>query len=132
MMCGVDTRIEDLKIVISQTDDHRQRLLVAAAGSLRENYVKTRKMKSVYYVLNHFSLREGQRVLLGQGWMPTSDIKDIRAALFKGGENSGSAIPPTLEKIPTTEEHPTYHKTNKYTSGYQNLVDAYGINTYRE
>jgi len=132
MMLGVNTRIEDLKIVISQTDDHRQRLLGAAARSLRQNYMMTRKMKSVYYILNHFSLREGQRVLVGQGWMPTADMKDVRAALFKGGENSGSAIPPTLERIPTVEEHPTYHKTNKYTSGYQSLVDAYGVNTYRE
>ena len=56
MMYGVNTRIEDLKIVISQTDQHRQRLLLAASGSLRENYVKTRKMKSVYYILNHFWL----------------------------------------------------------------------------
>lgn len=132
MMYGVNTRIEDLKIVISQTDQHRQRLLLAASGSLRENYVKTRKMKSVYYILNHFSLREGQRVLLGEGWMATSDIQNVRAALFKGGEDSGSAIPPTLEKIPTVEEHPTYHKTNKYTAGFQSLVDAYGVNSYRE
>jgi len=132
MMCGVNTRIEDLKIVISQTDEHRQRLLTAASKSLREHYVKTRKMKSVYYILNHFSLREGQRVLLGEGWMATNDIHDVREALLKGGKDSGSAISPTLEKIPTIEEHPTYHKTNKYTAGFQNLVDAYGVNSYRE
>jgi len=132
MMCGVNTRIEDLKIVISQTDEHRQRLLTAAAKMLRDNYVKTRKMKSVYYILNHFSLREGQRVLIGEGWVATSDIQDVREALVKGGKDSGSAISPTLEKIPTVEEHPTYHKTNKYTAGFQSLIDSYGVNTYRE
>merc|ERR1719228_1100966 len=28
--------------------------------------------------------------------------------------------------------HPTYNKTNKYTAGFQSLVDAYGVNSYRE
>ena len=45
----------------------------------RLNYIRTRKMKSVYHTLNQFSLREGQRVLVGEGWMPTSEMGTIRS-----------------------------------------------------
>ena len=66
MMIGVKTRLEDLKTVIGQTRGHKLSLLQSAAANLRRNYIKVRKMKSVYYILNMFSLREGQRVMIGE------------------------------------------------------------------
>merc|ERR1711902_337023 len=49
-----------------------------------------------------------------------------------GAQTAGATIPPTIEKVPTTEQHPTFNRTNKYTAGFQSLVDAYGVNSYRE
>uniref|UniRef100_A0A7N4NK51 V-type proton ATPase subunit a n=1 Tax=Sarcophilus harrisii TaxID=9305 RepID=A0A7N4NK51_SARHA len=47
-------------------------------------------------------------------------------------EHSGSTVPSILNRMQTNQTPPTYNKTNKFTSGFQNLVDAYGIGTYRE
>jgi len=132
MLCGVDTRLADLHTVLTQTTDHRRRLLLAAAATIRTSYVKVRKMKAIYFVLNMFSQRDGGRVLIGEAWLPTADLTAIRAAVNSGAQAAGATIPPTIERVPTTEQHPTFNRTNKFTSGFQSLVDAYGVNTYRE
>ena len=132
MMCGVDTRLSDLDTVMHQTTDHRHRLLTLAAASLRASYVKVRKMKAVYHVLNMFNQRDGGRVLIGEAWMPTADSTNIREAVNRGAQTAGATIPPTIENVVTNEVHPTFNRTNKYTAAFQNLVDAYGVNTYRE
>lgn len=52
--------------------------------------------------------------------------------MFLKQERSGSSVPPILNRMMTREVPPTYNRTNKFTAGFQNLVDAYGVATYRE
>ena len=70
------TRLADLDTVLGQTQKHKLTLLKSAATTLRRNYIKIRKMKSVYFILNQFSLREGQRVLIGRVYFCCS-LQDI-------------------------------------------------------
>lgn len=41
-------------------------------------------------------------------------------------------MPSILNRMQTKQTPPTYNKTNKFTSGFQNIVDAYGMGSYRE
>ncbi len=64
--------------------------------------------------------------------MPENDIPLIQAALQRGADMSGSTIPPILNAVATDQSPPTFNRLNKYTRGFQMLVDSYAVNTYRE
>uniref|UniRef100_A0A8B9JEI5 V-type proton ATPase subunit a n=1 Tax=Astyanax mexicanus TaxID=7994 RepID=A0A8B9JEI5_ASTMX len=132
MAAGVNTRIDDLQMVLNQTEDHRQRVLQAAAKTMRVWFIKVRKMKAIYHTLNLCNIDVTQKCLIAEVWCPVSDLDSIQFALRRGTERSGSTVPSILNRMQTKQTPPTFNKTNKFTSGFQNIVDAYGIGTYRE
>ncbi|XP_073400137.1 V-type proton ATPase 116 kDa subunit a 4 [Dendrobates tinctorius] len=132
MAADVNTRIEDLNAVITQTESHRQRVLSEAAQNLSGWMVKVKKMKAVYHVLNLCNIDVTQQCVIAEIWCPVSDKERIKRALHRGMERSGSTIAPILTDIPTKMEPPTFNRTNKFTSGFQNIIDAYGVGNYRE
>ncbi|XP_050427792.1 V-type proton ATPase 116 kDa subunit a 1-like [Adelges cooleyi] len=132
MAMGVLTRIEDLNTVLNQTNDHRHRVLVAAAKNIKSWFIKVIKIKAIYHTLNFFNLDVTQKCLIAECWVPLLDIETIQLALLRGTHRSGSSVPPILNRIKKFENPPTYNRTNKFTSAFQNLVDAYGIASYRE
>ncbi|XP_034942941.1 V-type proton ATPase 116 kDa subunit a isoform X2 [Chelonus insularis] len=132
MSMGVMTRIEDLNTVLGQTQDHRHRVLVAAAKNIKNWFIKVRKIKAIYHTLNLFNLDVTQKCLIAECWVPVLDIETIQLALRRGTERSGSSVPPILNRMESFEDPPTYNRTNKFTKGFQALIDAYGVATYRE
>ncbi|XP_068192289.1 V-type proton ATPase 116 kDa subunit a isoform X1 [Antennarius striatus] len=132
MLAGVNARIEDLQMVLNQTEDHRQRVLQAASKTVRVWFIKVRKMKAIYHTLNLCNIDVTQKCLIAEVWCPVSDMDSIQFALRRGTEKSGSTVPSILNRMQTKQTPPTFNKTNKFTSGFQSIVDAYGIGSYRE
>ncbi|XP_037245768.1 V-type proton ATPase 116 kDa subunit a isoform X4 [Falco rusticolus] len=132
MLDGVNTRIEDLNTVITQTESHRQRLLHEAAANLWSWGIKVKKIKAIYYILNYCNIDVTQQCVIAEIWFPVADAGRIKKALHQGMERSGSTIAPILTAIHTRMAPPTFNRTNKFTAGFQNIVDAYGVGNYRE
>ncbi|XP_053512585.1 V-type proton ATPase 116 kDa subunit a 4 isoform X5 [Artibeus jamaicensis] len=132
MLGGVNVRLEDLVTVITQTESHRQRLLQEAAASWHSWVVKVQKMKAIYHILNMCNIDVTQQCLIAEIWFPAADTGRIKKALEQGMELSGSSMAPILTAVQSKTAPPTFNRTNKFTAGFQNIVDAYGVGNYRE
>ncbi|KAK2181481.1 hypothetical protein NP493_396g01015 [Ridgeia piscesae] len=132
MAIGVMTRIEDLNTVLGQTQDHRHRVLVAAAKNIKVWYIKVCKIKAIYHTLNMFNLDVTQKCLIGECWCSVADLDRVQQALRRATEHSGSSVPSILNRMATKKRPPTFNRTNRFTSVFQGIVDAYGVATYQE
>uniref|UniRef100_T1K0I1 V-type proton ATPase subunit a n=1 Tax=Tetranychus urticae TaxID=32264 RepID=T1K0I1_TETUR len=132
MIAGVVSRIEELSTVLKQTNEHRHRVLVAAAKHIKDWIIKVKKIKAIYLTLNMFNLDLTRKCLIAECWCPVDDLERIHMALRRGTERSGSSVPSILNRMDTKETPPTFNRTNKFTQGFQNIVDAYGVAAYRE
>jgi V-type H+-transporting ATPase subunit a len=91
-----------------------------------------KREKAIYYTMNKFSGDDQRHSLIAEGWCPTVSIPQIQAALNGVTERTGSSIPPIFNECATQRTPPTSQVINKFTRGFQDIVDAYGIATYRE
>ncbi|XP_019546778.1 V-type proton ATPase 116 kDa subunit a 1 isoform X2 [Aedes albopictus] len=132
MVKGVRTRLEDLNMVLNQTQDHRSRVLSTVAKELPRWRIMVKKMKAIYHTLNLFNMDVTKKCLIGECWVPVLDLPIVQKALSDGSAAVGSTIPSFLNVIETSEQPPTFNRTNKFTRGFQNLIDSYGIASYRE
>lgn len=125
-------RLEDLDTVLHETSSLKTHVLVAAAKNLQTWQVKARKMKAIYYSLNMLDWHVTQKSFIGEAWCALADMSKARAALAKASEMSGSSVPSIINQVTTHETPPTFNRLNKFTAGFQAIVDAYGVASYQE
>ncbi|KAE9391015.1 V0/A0 complex, 116-kDa subunit of ATPase [Gymnopus androsaceus JB14] len=128
----VEGRLEDLQNVLYNTGSSRRTELIKIGESLRSWQDVVRKEKLIYETLNLFNYDVRRKTLIAEGWVPTRDITTIQIALRHATEESGTSIPPILHELRTNKTPPTFNRTNKFTEGFQTIMDSYGVAAYQE
>uniref|UniRef100_A0A671M1F6 V-type proton ATPase subunit a n=1 Tax=Sinocyclocheilus anshuiensis TaxID=1608454 RepID=A0A671M1F6_9TELE len=129
---GLRTRIQDLHTVLHRTEDYLKQVLIKASESVYVWVIQVKKMKAIYHILNLCSFDVTNKCLIAEVWCPVNDLPALRRALEDGSRKNGATVPSFVNRIPSNDTPPTLIRTNTFTSGFQNIVDAYGVSSYRE
>uniref|UniRef100_A0A8D3C8K3 V-type proton ATPase subunit a n=1 Tax=Scophthalmus maximus TaxID=52904 RepID=A0A8D3C8K3_SCOMX len=129
---SLKTRIQDLNNVLQRTEDYLRQVLQKASESAFTWVVHVKKMKAIFHILNLCSFDVTNKCLIAEVWCPVSDLANLRGALEKGSRKGDATVPSFVNRIPSTDTPPTLLRTNKFTSGFQSIVEAYGVGDYRE
>uniref|UniRef100_A0A8C7YFM2 V-type proton ATPase subunit a n=1 Tax=Oryzias sinensis TaxID=183150 RepID=A0A8C7YFM2_9TELE len=120
------TRIQDLNNVLHRTEEYLRQVLQKASESAFSWVVQVKKMKAIYHILNLCSFDVTNKCLIAEVWCPISDLAKLR------GRKGEATVPSFVNRIPCTDTPPTLLRSNKFTSGFQSIVEAYGVGDYRE
>lgn len=128
----VSGRLSELKTTLDAGLLHRGNLLQTIGDQFEQWNLLVKKEKSIYHTLNMLSLDVTKKCLVGEGWSPVFATKQIQDALERAAFDSNSQVGAIFQVLHTKESPPTYFRTNKFTSAFQEIVDAYGVAKYRE
>ena len=131
----VETRLDDLDVVLQRSLEHTKRVLKNVAEHLPAWKEKVWKEKVIYENMNKFNYDVGRRCLIAEGWCPLNAIDEVQERLKRANQRSGALVPSILNVVSskkTNQKPPTYFKTNKFLKTYQSIVDAYGTPRYGE
>jgi V-type H+-transporting ATPase subunit a len=128
----VNTRLNDLASVLRNTKSTLDAELTAIGRNLAAWMVIIKKEKATYQTLNKFSYDHQRKTLIAEAWAPTNSLGLIKSTLQDVNDRAGLSVPTIVNQIKTTKTPPTYFKTNRFTLGFQTIIDAYGTIKYRE
>uniref|UniRef100_A0A4W3I1M0 V-type proton ATPase subunit a n=1 Tax=Callorhinchus milii TaxID=7868 RepID=A0A4W3I1M0_CALMI len=121
-----------LSQVLSQTEGYLAQVLERTVKVIHTWSLRVRKMKAIYLVLNQCNFDVTGKCLIAEVWCPVSQLHRLRHALEEGSRRSGSSVPSFYNEVQTLHTPPTLCRTNKFTAGFQGIVDAYGVGSYQE
>ncbi|CCU75425.1 putative vacuolar ATP synthase subunit [Blumeria hordei DH14] len=128
----VNARMEDLGNVLSNTKKTLDAELTQIAQSLAAWMVIIKKEKVIYQTLNMFSYDHARKTLIAEAWCPTNSLPLIQSTLLDVNNRAGLSVPSIINEIRTNKTPPTHQMTNRFTEGFQTIINAYGTAKYQE
>mmetsp|Transcript_17822 Transcript_17822/g.27051 ORF Transcript_17822/g.27051 Transcript_17822/m.27051 type:complete len:879 (-) Transcript_17822:74-2710(-) len=122
----------DSRTVLLKNQDTRFRLCqMLAQHTERWTWIVLRE-KAVYHTLNMFKA-DVSGMLRGEGWVISEHFEDVRMSVNRAHSDMDHSMPNYVDQVPKPwPTPPTHFTTNKFTYGYQEFVNTYGIPRYRE
>ncbi|KAL7469631.1 hypothetical protein ACHAXS_009897 [Conticribra weissflogii] len=122
----------DSRTVLLKNQDTRFRLCqMLAQHTERWTWIVLRE-KAVYHTLNMFKA-DVSGMLRGEGWVISESFDDVRMSVNRAHSEMDTNMPSHVDQVPKPwPTPPTHFTTNKFTYGYQEFVNTYGIPRYRE
>ncbi|KAF2706289.1 vacuolar ATP synthase-like protein 98 kDa subunit [Pleomassaria siparia CBS 279.74] len=128
----VNTRLGDLGHALGTTKTTLDAELTAISRNLAAWMVIIKKEKATYQTLNKFSYDHQRKTLIAEAWAPTNSLGLIKSTLQDVNDRAGLSVPTIVNQVKTTKTPPTFFKSNRFTVGFQTIIDAYGTIKYRE
>uniref|UniRef100_A0A0D9XIB3 V-type proton ATPase subunit a n=1 Tax=Leersia perrieri TaxID=77586 RepID=A0A0D9XIB3_9ORYZ len=128
----VSGKISELKATIEIGLAHRDSILKSISSEFEQWNTLVKKEKAIYHTLNMLSLDVTKKCLVAEGWSPVFATSQIQDALQRATVDSKSQVGSIFQVLNTQEPPPTFFQTNKFSSAFQEIVDAYGIAKYQE
>ncbi|XP_023511938.1 V-type proton ATPase subunit a1-like [Cucurbita pepo subsp. pepo] len=128
----VSSRLTELEATLDAGIRHRNEALASIGFHLIKWMNMVRREKAVYDTLNMLNFDVTKKCLVGEGWCPIFAKSQIQEALQRATFDSSSQVGIIFHVMDTVESPPTYFRTNRLTSAFQEIVDAYGVARYQE
>ncbi|KAJ7532075.1 hypothetical protein O6H91_14G071200 [Diphasiastrum complanatum] len=132
MKSEVASRLDELNATLEAGIRHRNTLLNTIGYQLGLWKLIVQKEKAIYHILNMLNVDVTRKCLVAEAWCPTAAKNQVQEALKRATLDTNSQVGVIFHELKTIESPPTYFKTNRFTSGFQEIVDAYGVARYQE
>jgi len=132
MIGEVSGRLAELQSTVDAGIRHRDNVLTTIGYQFEQWNLLVRTEKAVYNTLNMLSIDVTRKCLVAEGWCPVFARAQVQDALHRATVDSNSQVGTIFQVLYTKESPPTYFRTNKFTTAFQEIVDAYGVAKYQE
>ena len=131
----LDQQICDLTLVLQKSKDYYFKVLRSCSVEIFKWRTQVIKFRAIFIALNKFNYDLARKCLLGELWCPNGNKSILQNVLNRFNQMNDYLAPTILDEIPRNlikQTIPTYFRLNKFTEGFQTIVDSYGLADYQE
>ena len=132
LVAQTGVQLVEMRELLLHTSTLRKKTLAEMCASLAIWARVVKRERATLTSLNMLQFDLQRKVFVGEVWCPTAEVPKLRLALKGAAVKAGGDMNPILNELETKDTPPTFLRTNRFTSGFQGLVDTYGIPRYRE